>query len=96
MACTSFQYRTGETDFDIREIDRILNEPLCDSSLNKTGVHLDLGQLHRLVLPPGSNGECGHGHGSDQSQGQNKYDNLSHIFLTFVVGSTTRMDGAFS
>lgn len=89
MVCTSFQHGHGKADFD-----RIGLEPVSNHALDKTGVRLDLGQLDRLVLPLRSHGKGGHGHGCDQSHDQNEHDNLSHIFLTFFVGSTTQMDGA--
>ena len=90
MVCTSFQYGHGKADFD-----GVGLEPVGDRTLDEAGVRLDLGQLDRLILPLRSNGKGGHGHGCDQSHYQNEHDDLSHIVLTFVVGSTTQMDGAF-
>lgn len=89
MVCTSVQYGHGKADFD-----GVGLEPVGDRTLDEAGVRLDLGQLDGLVLPLRSNRIRRNRHRYDQSQGQNKYDNLSHIFLTFVVGSTTQMDGA--
>ena len=77
-----------------REPDRMILEPVSKYLIGDLHGYLDLRQLDGRVLPPGSDCGGGHGHGCDQSQSQNKYDNLSHIFLTFVVGSTTQMDGA--
>lgn len=79
MVCTSFQNGHGKADFDV-----VCLEPVGDRTLDEAGVRLDLGKIDGLVLPLRSNGEGGHGHGCDQRQGQNKYDNLSHIVLTFL------------
>ena len=82
MVCTSVQYGHGKADFD-----GVGLEPVGDRTLNEAGVRFDLGQLDGLVLPPGGHGECGHGHGCDQSQGQNKYDNLSHKITPLLLPS---------
>lgn len=80
MVCTSFQNGHGKADFD-----GIGLEPVGDRTLDEAGVRLDLGQLDGLVLPLRSNGKGGDGHGCDQSQGQNKYDNLSHKITPLQV-----------
>lgn len=102
MVCTSYgiylnlaQGLAGKTDFERGQLDGVGLEPVGDRTLDEAGVRLDLGQLDGLVLPLRSNRIRRNRHRCDQSQGQNKYDNLSHIFLTFFVGSTTQMDGAF-
>lgn len=78
MVCTSFQYGHSKADFD-----GIGLEPVGDRTLDEAGVRLDLGQLDGLVLPARSDSKGGYGHGQDQSQGQNKYDNLFHKLLLY-------------
>ncbi len=89
MVCTSVQNRAGKAD-------RMIRKPVSKDLIGNLDSDFDLGQLDRLIFPLRSNGECGNGHCGDHRHDQGEYDNLSHIFLTFVVGSTTQKDGAFS
>ena len=89
MVCTSVQYGPRKADFD-----GVGLEPVGDRTLDEAGVRLDLRQLDGLVLPLRSNRIRRNRHRCDQSQGQNEYDNLSHIFLTFMWVAPPRKDGA--
>ena len=97
MVVSSAQRGACVGDIDCREIDGVGLEPIGDRVLDESGTDLDLGQLDGLVLPRRSNGECGDCQGYDQQHSQNKCDDLYHsLLLTFFVGSTTQMDGAFA